>query len=321
MVSISAQGKLHAKESDTQLEHTIFQICLQCHYNTLRPLDCAPITTCGPGYRCPECQKSSFVTACTKCRFESSVECPLTQLLNRRPKAVTHDRRGPERYRKGDHGEGHRDSSASRGPGVRRPDLCQSGSLDAPDMKKQCQDILKQFKKNGNKVHTAPQEKRPVPHPQPKSPPKPSTPPPRTTPPRPEITGSEPHASSSSKPTKASQPPAPPKEVPAPAETPRVFCTQCSQARCSTCKPGYMNLVVDMKEFSITFASETALCTMCEHWLCPGSSLVVLYRCRDCGHEGCDGCATHDDGLGEEWVICCCCAKMKGGNEVAVAGL
>jgi hypothetical protein len=65
-----------------------------------------------------------------------------------------------------------------------------------------------------------------------------------------------------------------------------------------------------MKEFSITFASEMALCTMCEHWLCPGSSLVVVCRCRDCGHEGCDGCAINDDGLGEEWVVCCSCVKM-----------
>lgn len=80
-----------------------------------------------------------------------------------------------------------------------------------------------------------------------------------------------------------------------------------------------MNLVVDMKEFSITFASEMALCTMCEHWLCPGSSLVVLYRCRECGHEGCDDCATSGDGLGEEWVACCYCAKGKGkGGEVVV---
>jgi len=70
-----------------------------------------------------------------------------------------------------------------------------------------------------------------------------------------------------------------------------------------------MNLVVDMKEFSITFASDIKLCTMCEHWMCPGSLLEVLYRCRECGHQGCDDCLAgrRPDEFGEEWCVCCEC--------------
>jgi hypothetical protein len=58
------------------------------------------------------------------------------------------------------------------------------------------------------------------------------------------------------------------------------ICPQCCQQQCHTCKPGYMNLIVDMKEFSMTFAKEMRLCTLCEHQLCPGSALVVMLQCR-----------------------------------------
>lgn len=314
MVTPSASGKLNANESETPLQHIIFKICLQCHYNTLRPSECAPSNTYGPGHRCPECQKSSFVAACTICRFESSSECPLTQLFNRRPKVV-HERRGRERYRRGDHAGIETDPSISRSPVPRRLNPCLKESLEGPEMKKQCQDILKQFKRNGGKMHTASQTKKSYSKLGSRSPERLPGPPWTSSPSRLNIPDSKPHSPPPPNSTKHPQPPTPPKELPTPAETPRTLCTQCGQARCSTCNPGYMNLVIDMKEFSITFASEMALCTMCEHWLCPGSSLVVLYRCRDCGHEGCNGCATNDDGLGEEWVVCCCCAKAKGGDE------
>jgi hypothetical protein len=157
MITNDAAARLHAKESETQLEHTIFKICLQCHYNTLKPLDCSPAKCCGLGYRCPKCQKSSFVTVCTVCRFESSAECPLTALLTRRPKVV-HERRGRERYHRGEAGDA-RDASTTPAPNPRRLKPFQNRALGGPIAKKHCQDILKQFKQNGNKVHTAPQTK------------------------------------------------------------------------------------------------------------------------------------------------------------------
>jgi hypothetical protein len=70
-----------------------------------------------------------------------------------------------------------------------------------------------------------------------------------------------------------------------------------------------MNIVVDMKDFSISFASDIKLCTMCEHWLCPKSELEVLFRCRECGHERCERCVTKDDEFGEEWCVCCKCPR------------
>jgi hypothetical protein len=87
------------------------------------------------------------------------------------------------------------------------------------------------------------------------------------------------------------------------------ICPQCCQQQCRTCKPGYMNLIVDMKEFSMTFAEEMRLCTLCEHQLCPSSALVVMLQCRECAHKKCPGCSQTVDTLGEDWCMCCRCEK------------
>jgi hypothetical protein len=51
-----------------------------------------------------------------------------------------------------------------------------------------------------------------------------------------------------------------------------------------------MSIIVDMKEFSKTFAAEIRFCTLCKHGLCPGNGLVVFLQCRDCGHSVCGVC-------------------------------
>jgi hypothetical protein len=48
-------------------------------------------------------------------------------------------------------------------------------------------------------------------------------------------------------------------------------CPYCRQENCRTCEPGYMTVIVNMKEFSKTFAGEMRLCTLCRHGLCPGA--------------------------------------------------
>lgn len=102
-------------------------------------------------------------------------------------------------------------------------------------------------------------------------------------------------------------------------------CNQCGQVRCQTCKPGYNNLIVDMKDFSKTFGNGIRLCTMCQHWLCPGSELVVIFRCRVCGHHGCEGCLedggfeekeTEEENGPEQWYICCNCMERSKAEEL-----
>jgi len=68
-----------------------------------------------------------------------------------------------------------------------------------------------------------------------------------------------------------------------------------------------MKIIVDMNEFSKTFADEIRLCTLCDHGLCPGSEMVASLRCRECGHYECNGCSRHVDEKGEEWCVCCSC--------------
>ncbi len=91
-------------------------------------------------------------------------------------------------------------------------------------------------------------------------------------------------------------------------------CPHCRQELCRTCEPWYMRIIVDMKELSKTFAAEIRFCTLCKHGLCPGSGLVVFLQCRDCGHSVCEVCETKEDGLGEEWRVCCQCEKIAEGR-------
>lgn len=100
-------------------------------------------------------------------------------------------------------------------------------------------------------------------------------------------------------------------------------CNQCRQIRCQTCKPGYNNFIVDMEDFSKTFGDGVRLCTMCQHWLCPGSELVVIFRCRVCGHDGCESCLGGEsaeekerEGKTEQWYICCICEEEPEVEEV-----
>jgi len=64
-----------------------------------------------------------------------------------------------------------------------------------------------------------------------------------------------------------------------------------------------------MGDFSKKFADEMRLCTLCEHTMCPGNRLDVLFRCRDCGHDECVACEGESrvDEVGEEWAVCCRC--------------
>ena len=105
------------------------------------------------------------------------------------------------------------------------------------------------------------------------------------------------------------------------------ICIQCHQPRCQTHKPGYNNFIVDMQDFSKKVGDAMRLCTMCPHGLCPGSQLVVIFRCRQCGHEG--GIVCLEEGelrLGEEksgdeeWYVCCQCAKLER-IEAAISGV
>lgn len=86
-------------------------------------------------------------------------------------------------------------------------------------------------------------------------------------------------------------------------------CERCNQERCQTCTNGHMKFVLDLKDHSKTFADEILLCAMCEHRLCSGSHLVVVLRCWDCGHEGCEDCGSRFDELDEERYLCCQCSK------------
>lgn len=95
-------------------------------------------------------------------------------------------------------------------------------------------------------------------------------------------------------------------------------CPDCGHQRCQTCEPGYMNLVVNMKEFSKNFAEEMKVCTLCEHWLCPGSALVVLLRCHECGHEQCQEYRKSIDEKDEEWYSCCLCEVRSRASMIAV---
>lgn len=79
-----------------------------------------------------------------------------------------------------------------------------------------------------------------------------------------------------------------------------------------------MSLVVDMKEFSKTFAEELKLCTLCKHWLCPGSALVVFLRCGECGHEQCQECSKSVDEKDEEWYTCCLCEAESKAGKIAI---
>jgi hypothetical protein len=69
----------------------------------------------------------------------------------------------------------------------------------------------------------------------------------------------------------------------------------CHQDTCRTCELGYVKVIVDLKEFSKKFAAEIRVCILCKHELCPGSSLVVLFRCRERCYDECEICANRVD--------------------------
>jgi hypothetical protein len=100
------------------------------------------------------------------------------------------------------------------------------------------------------------------------------------------------------------------------------ICPQCCQQQCCTCEPGYMKLIVDMKEFPKTFAEEMRHCTLCEHQQCPGSALVVKLQCRECAHEQCNDCGKMVDTLGEDCYVCCRCEKktQEHADEIPASG-
>ena len=95
------------------------------------------------------------------------------------------------------------------------------------------------------------------------------------------------------------------------ASTRKNLCSQRSQELCRTCEPGYMKIIVNMNEFSKTFAEELRLCTLCDHGLCPGSRLMASLRRRKCAHDECGDCPTRADKMGEDWCVCCGCGKGK----------
>jgi hypothetical protein len=75
-----------------------------------------------------------------------------------------------------------------------------------------------------------------------------------------------------------------------------------------------------MKEFSKTFAAEIGFCTLCKHGLCPGCGLVVFLQCRDCGHSVCKVCELKEDGVGEDWQVCCQCENFAEGRTEVCLG-
>src|ERR1700753_648824 len=62
--------------------HLIFKICISCNFDTLTYSNRPRYE--GLSFRCLECEAYTFVIACSKCVFESSEECPLSQLLDRK---------------------------------------------------------------------------------------------------------------------------------------------------------------------------------------------------------------------------------------------
>jgi hypothetical protein len=73
--------RLDSSQQRASRNHRIFQVRIQCGYDTLRFPDRPPPRS--STYRCPECEAPKFVTSCSICEFERSPECPLTQLLDK----------------------------------------------------------------------------------------------------------------------------------------------------------------------------------------------------------------------------------------------
>lgn len=95
-------------------------------------------------------------------------------------------------------------------------------------------------------------------------------------------------------------------------------CEHCGQSHCSVClrAPGdrpHASLVLSMADFSATFA-ELHLCNLCKHNYCPGSALVHL-RCPLCGHDGCGKCERRTRKCEEEWAVCCACGETAWGRD------
>jgi hypothetical protein len=194
-------------------DHVIFKVCINCGFDTLqypgRPRHR------GPSCRCPECEAYSFVIACSECLFESSAECPLTQLLNRK-----HEVHEGEIENEGPRGRPLKCSWEKEGERVSEDD-----KVGGPSRNQSSNDE-KTALGIDNQAEAATAENEPE-----------------------DLTLGLAEAD---------------------------VCPQCCQQQCRTCEPGYMNLIVDMKEFSKTFAEEMRFCTLCEHRQCPGSALVVM---------------------------------------------
>jgi hypothetical protein len=252
-------------------DHVIYRQCISRGFNTRnKPNGYRE----GLGYVCPACHTPNFHITCSFCKFESSEDCPLTQLLawkseeepiNSPLRASTPFRfdendsseqpSTPIELKKGQQNEDTKDSSA----------LEENSTIfgtSAPESMNTCEISPNLEEEQGGGLEIVSEKE-----------------------------------------------PSPPLLSPA---APQVSCEQCTQPLCPTCPSGYINLIVDMADFPVSFASEIRLCTMCKHWKCPKSKVVVLFRCRECGHEGCEACfqlGKERGGEEEDWCVCCMCSR------------
>lgn len=263
---MSRNAPSNTSQREAPRNHRIFQICLQCGYDTLRFSE-RPLPR-GPTYRCPECEAHKFITSCSICEFERSSDCPFTQLLEKSLTAKVEDsdevneQRGRSRSRSGSRVDKHYEEL--------------SATLEEV--------ALESTKKKATKFKRAPTGY-----------------PPRSS----QIKDQESAGSITTLLSRAAE------DKKLEPET----CEDCRQAQCTSCKPEFRDLVVDMGDYSKTFAEDFRLCTLCGHGLCPGNQILVHLRCRDCGHNCCDGCSVtlrncaNGEGV-EEWCVCCKCQEI-----------
>ena len=262
-------GFLNSKKSVRKSDHIIYKQCISCGFNTRnKPNGYRE----GLGYFCPTCHTPNFHITCSLCKFESSDDCPLTQLLARaseeEPKISSLRASIPFQFDDDDSNEQALTSLGLKND-QQNEDTEDLGALteketifdtSAPQSTSTWDISPNQEEGQAEEVEI--------------------------------VLEKEPSSSLLS------------------STAPQVFCEHCTQPLCPTCRPGYMNLIVDMVDFPVCFASEIRLCTMCEHWKCPKSEVVVLFRCRKCGHEGCKVCfrlGKERGGEEEDWCVCCIC--------------
>lgn len=90
-------------------------------------------------------------------------------------------------------------------------------------------------------------------------------------------------------------------------------CKSCRNSRCQKCERKVFVVKQPMGELLTAETQELAICTPCEHDLCPGGRLRIITFCpkEKCGHMACSHC-------GEDYLKVANCCKCRAGKGMKI---